>query len=210
MIRMVLFVLLGYLSGSVLYANIAVALFGKQGALEQSNDRNPGTANAFQYGGFGCGVVTLAGDLLKGYLPVHLYLSGALAGVFSGAEAPAWGLTLVLLAPVVGHVFSCLHHFHGGKGIAVTFGSLLGLAPDLLPLCVFAAAFIFFSTVIRISPDFYRTIAAYLATGVLMGVLHPSLSVRLGFYLITGVVCYRMYSSDEEKEKLRIRVLWKH
>ena len=210
MIRMVLFVLLGYLSGSVLYANIAVALFGKQGVLERSSDRNPGTANAFQYGGFGCGVVTLAGDLLKGYLPVHLYLSGALAGVFSGAEAPAWGLTLVLLAPVVGHVFSCLHHFHGGKGIAVTFGVLLGLAPDLLPLCVFAAVFIFFSTVIRISPDFYRTIAAYLATGVLMGVLHPSLAVRLGFYLITGVVCYRMYSSDEEKEKLRIRVLWKH
>ena len=84
MIRMALFVLFGYLSGSVLYANFAVALFGKQGALEQSNDRNPGTANAFQYGGFGCGVVTLAGDLLKGYLPVHLYLSGALAGALAG------------------------------------------------------------------------------------------------------------------------------
>ena len=33
MIRMALFVLLGYLSGSVLYANFAVALFGKLGAL---------------------------------------------------------------------------------------------------------------------------------------------------------------------------------
>lgn len=210
MIRMTLFALLGYLSGSVLYANLALALFGKQGALEKSCDRNPGTANAFQYGGFGCGVLTLAGDLLKGYLPVHLYLGGTLASAFAGPEAPAWALTLVLVAPVLGHVFSCLHHFHGGKGIAATFGCLLGLAPDFLPLFAFAAVFIFFSTVIRISPDFYRTIAAYLATAIVLGFIHPNLAVRLGFYLITGAVCWRMYRSDEQREKMKVRILWKH
>lgn len=210
MVRMALFALLGYLSGSVLYANLALALFGKQGALEKSCDRNPGTANAFQYGGFTCGVLTLAGDLFKGYLPVHLYLSGALANTAAGQGAPSWALALILAAPVLGHVFSCLHHFHGGKGIAVTFGCLLGLAPDYLPLCVLAAVFIFFCTVIRISPDFYRTIAAYLATGIVLGLIHPVLSVRLGFYLITGTVCFRLYRSDEQREKMKVRILWKH
>lgn len=210
MIRMALFTLLGYLSGSVLYANLMLELFGKQGALEKSSDRNPGTANAFHYGSFACGVLTLAGDLLKGFLPVYLYLSGMLASAFSGGDAPAWALAPVLIAPVVGHMFPCLYRFRGGKGIAVTFGCLLGLAPDLLPLAVLATAFIFFSIVIRISPDFYRTIAAYLASAIVLGLLHPSLAVRVGFYLITGLLCYRMYRSDEEREKIKVRILWKH
>ncbi len=207
---MALFTLLGYLSGSVLYANLVLELFGKADALEKSGDRNPGTANAFQYGSFACGVLTLTGDLLKGFLPVHLYLSGMLAAALSGAEAPVWALAPVLTAPVLGHMFPCLYHFRGGKGIAVTFGCLLGLAPDLLPLAVFATMFIFFSTVICISPDFYRTIAAYLATALALGLLHPSPAVRLAFYLITGLLCYRMHRSDEEREKIRVRILWKH
>lgn len=210
MLRMALFTLLGYLSGSVLYANVMLALFGKPDALEKSCDQNPGTANAFHYGSFACGVLTLLGDLLKGYLPVHLYLSGTFAATLSGAGAPAWALAPVLAAPVVGHMFPLLYRFRGGKGIAVTFGCLLGLTPDLLPLCVFALAFIVFSTVICISPDFYKTIAAYLATAIVLGLLHPSLAVRVAFYLITGLVCYRMHRSGEEREKIKVRILWKH
>lgn len=210
MLRMALFTLLGYLSGSVLYARLALSLFGKPDALEKSCDRNPGTANAFQYGSFACGVLTLAGDLLKGYFPVHLYLSSTFAAAISGAEAPAWALAPVLVAPVVGHMFPCLHHFRGGKGIAVTFGCLLGLAPDLLPLIIFASTFIFFSTVVCISPDFYKTIVTYLVTAIVLGMLHPSIAVRVAFYLITGLLCYRMHRSDEEREKMKVRFLWKH
>ena len=46
------FVLFGYLSGSVLYARIFSRLFGKEEMIEKSKDKNPGTANAFMYGGF--------------------------------------------------------------------------------------------------------------------------------------------------------------
>ena len=69
----VLYILLGYLSGSVLYARIAAKVFHKPQLLQCSPDQNPGAANAFQYGGFWCGVFTLSGDLLKGFLPVFLY-----------------------------------------------------------------------------------------------------------------------------------------
>ena len=77
MIRMIEYMILGYLSGSVLYARVFSQMLGKDHIYERSRDRNPGTANAFTYGGFWCGLGTLLGDLLKGAVPVWLYLRGA-------------------------------------------------------------------------------------------------------------------------------------
>ena len=68
----ILFILFGYLSGSVLYARIFARMFGKKDMLENSRDKNPGTANAFMYGGFSCGFLTLLFDLLMGFVPVFL------------------------------------------------------------------------------------------------------------------------------------------
>ena len=59
-------ILLGYLSGSILFARVSMALLHKGYILTASKDGNPGTANAFRYGGFLCGTLTLSGDLLKG------------------------------------------------------------------------------------------------------------------------------------------------
>jgi len=39
----------------------------------QQGEKNQGTANAFMQGDFRCGVFTLAGDLLKGFVPVYFY-----------------------------------------------------------------------------------------------------------------------------------------
>ena len=43
----VIYALIGYLSGSVLYAEVFCGIFGRKNAIEQSRDANPGTANAF-------------------------------------------------------------------------------------------------------------------------------------------------------------------
>ena len=40
----------------------------------QQGEKNQGTANTFMQGGFRYGVFTLAGDLLKGFVPVYFYL----------------------------------------------------------------------------------------------------------------------------------------
>ena len=68
------FILLGYLSGSVLYARVFARLFGKEEMIENSRDRNPGTANAFMYGGFWCGLLTLICDIGKAFIPVFLFM----------------------------------------------------------------------------------------------------------------------------------------
>ena len=71
--RTILYIIAGYLSGSILSARICSAIFKKE-ILLYSNDNNPGAANAFTYGGFSCGILTLFGDILKGFLPVYCYL----------------------------------------------------------------------------------------------------------------------------------------
>lgn len=199
MIRDILYIVLGYLTGSVLFARVFGTLICKKDITENSKDHNPGTANAYRNGGFWCGTLTLLGDLLKGFLPVYLYLRGT----------PSVALALVIAAPVLGHIFSVFHNFSGGKGIATAFGSLLGLMPNWIPAVTLAAFFIFFSVAVRIDPHYFRTIFAFVCTEAALFFLPVSPRVLIGFTVICGAVCWRLYASDEEKEPVKVVPLWK-
>lgn len=201
--KALLFILIGYLSGSVLYAKVWGKLLCGTDITQGSTDGNPGTANAFVQGGFWCGVLTLFCELLKGILPVYFYMRGM------GPEALLDGWTvLVIAAPVLGHTFPMFQKFHGGKGIAVSFGSLMGLYPYGMPVLMFAFIFIFFSVVICVEPHFYRTIAAYLVTQAGFFMTNVAPAVQYGFGIITIIVCIRMKLSTEERERMRIKLLW--
>lgn len=200
-----LFIAFGYFCGSILFAKVTSKVFHKPAILQDSKDGNPGTANAFQYGGFWCGTFTLFGDLLKGAIPVYLYQKSG--GNYTGMSMPA---VLVLIAPVFGHIFPAFYRFQGGKGIAVTFGCLLGLLPNYIPLAVFAMLFILFSTVLRITPHFHRTLITYLFTLIGLFVLSCERSILIGFLIITLTVFFRLYMSKEEKDKMMVKLLWMH
>lgn len=198
-----LFILMGYLSGSILYARVFAAIFGKKGIIENSKDKNPGTANAFMYGGFACGSMTLIFDLLKGFLPVFFYLHDADIRMLNSV----W-TALVLAAPVLGHAFPVFYKMHGGKGIAVTFGCLLGLVPVWKPVGILILFFVFFSCVVRINPHFYRTLVVYACSMVSMAFCVEQKMIFGGFVMITAIVCSRMLISTEEKERVKVRLLW--
>lgn len=198
---MMLFPLLGYLSGSVLYAQLFVRWFTGRDLVEISDDHNPGTANAFRYGGFWCGVLTLVCDLLKGFVPVHLFMEGPVHEPYTYA--------LVMAAPVIGHAFSAFHRFHGGKGIAVTFGCLLGLLPLWRPFAVLAAFFLLFSVVLRITPNYYRTLATYICSLASMPFVVRPPAIGVGFWFISFAVLWRMLTSKEKKEQPEVKPLWK-
>lgn len=199
------FAIAGYMFGSVLFAPLFGRIFKKGDIVARSKDRNPGTANAFMQGGLLCGALTLVCDLGKGFLPVFLCLR-----LQEDRPALELGLAIVIAAPVLGHIFPLYHHFRGGKGIAVTFGSLLGFVPDLSAALTLAFFFILFSLVIRITPHFYRTIGTYLFTMVTFLIWSDILALRAGFLVITVLVCIRMHLSSEEKEKCKVRLLWMH
>ena len=199
MTRVWLFVVLGYLSGSVLFARVLAGLMGKD-ILTTSKDENPGTSNAFRYGGFACGAGTLLGDFIKGFLPVWLFLRG-------GDAFPRLALALVVAAPVVGHAFPVFYGFRGGKGIAVSFGCLLGLLPAWQPLGLFIGSFLFFSLVVRSAPHFQRTIAAYLGGLICMALTGQPAEMLLGFFLMTCVVCLRLHMSKGPREAMQVQLL---
>ena len=147
------FILFGYFTGSLLFARYFSNLFCGKDVTVDTPDSNPGTYNAYTYGGFWCGALTLVCDLLKGFLPVFLYIR-----VSGGTPL---GLVLVMSAPALGHIFPIWHKFDGGKGIAVSFGVLLGLAPNMLPVLTLALTYLLFSLVFKVNPHFYRLILTY-------------------------------------------------
>lgn len=198
------YTLLGYLAGSILFARVAARFFHKDEMFRESTDGNPGTTNAFLYGGFACGMVTLSGDLLKGFLPVFLFTQARTADELSHAFA------LVLAAPVFGHAFPLFFKFRGGKGIAVSFGCLLGLFPVFGPVLVLAAYFILFSVILKITPHFHRTLVTYLCSAATLYVTLGINGITLGFFLVSAIVFLRLHISKEKRERMRIALKWTH
>jgi len=199
MIRTLFYPLAGYLSGSVLYAQIWGRLISGKDITEGTRDNNPGTANAFMVGGFLCGMLTLICDLAKGFFPVWLFLRQT--------DYADFALALVLAAPVFGHIFPLFHHFQGGKGIAVSFGCLLGLYPLLAPVLLLAACFILFSTVLVISPHYYRTLVSYASAALLVFLTIKITAVRFGMVLISGTIFSKLMTCDEKKEHCKVKLL---
>ncbi len=87
---------------------------------------NLGATNVLRVLGPVWGVTTLVLDMAKGWAAVALVppLVG-LPGVGEGALWPILGC----VAAVLGHMFTPLAGFRGGKGVATSLGGFLGLAP---------------------------------------------------------------------------------
>ena len=82
-------------------------------------DGNPGAANVFRAGGPRTGLLAVIIEVAKGAPLVAL--------AHSFFELPAAIVMLVGLCAILGHAFSPLLRFRGGKSVAVTFGVLLAL-----------------------------------------------------------------------------------
>lgn len=144
------YIVLGYVSGSVMFGYVVPKMLRGIDVRSLSSDGNPGTANAFFYGGASCGLVVLLCDLLKGMVPVYL------AAREIGTKHMAFAL--VMVAPVLGHAFPFLGgRRKGGKGIAVSFGVLLGLYPMFTDLWLLIFWYLLFTLVIIIDPHSFRT-----------------------------------------------------
>lgn len=66
------FTILGFALGSTLFAYWTPKIIRHIDIRELPADHNPGVANAFMYGGFFCGLLSLILELAKGFVPVFL------------------------------------------------------------------------------------------------------------------------------------------
>ncbi len=115
MVIAVLLILLAYLFGSVSSAVLVCRALGLPDP-RTSGSLNPGATNVLRIGGRPAAAMTLAGDFLKGVLPVSLVLG------FGGSPNLA---AAVGVGAFLGHLFPVFFSFHGGKGIATGLGVLL-------------------------------------------------------------------------------------
>jgi glycerol-3-phosphate acyltransferase PlsY len=98
--------------------------------IREYGDGNPGAANVFRAGGHKLGYLAVFLDVAKGIPFVFL--------AHSHFELPNLAVMAVALSAILGHAFSPLLRWRGGKAIAVTFGVLLAL-PQHDMLIAFAA-----------------------------------------------------------------------
>ena len=188
-----LFILLGYLQGSILFSYYLPLWWKKIDITEDTPDGNPGAFNCIARAGKPLGLIALACDLLKGLLPV-LWAANVL-------DIKQLGFALVIAAPVAGHAFSLFRGFRGGKGITVIFGVMLGLLPIWQPVALLAATYLFFSFIVRITPNRCRSIVTFVCFSLEVMVLVRGSVIPLGCVLAAGIVIYRHWAANDREEK---------
>ena len=155
MIRNVLLVAAAYLLGAIPFG-LLIARLQEGIDIRHHGSGNIGTSNVLRTLGKRAALLTLGGDLMKGYLPV---LAGSLLGV------PQSWVVLAGAAAVVGHNWPIYIHFRGGKGVATSFGAALGIMPSAAGLTLLV-----YLLVVAISR--YTSLAALVSSASLLLWVH--------------------------------------
>ena len=112
---------MAYLLGSIPFGYLLVRFFRKED-IRAIGSGNIGATNVARSGAKGLGLLTLALDLLKGFVAVLIakhFAPGTPSDLMCGAA----------VASVIGHVFPVWLGFKGGKGVASALGVFLAIAP---------------------------------------------------------------------------------
>ncbi len=102
--------LLSYLIGSIPSGLIISKIFNKVDP-RVSGSKNIGATNILRLSGWKLGLTTLILDMFKGFLALFIFSNSSYLG-------------LAILFVFLGHLYSFLLKFNGGKGVAVFLGTL--------------------------------------------------------------------------------------
>lgn len=114
----ILMVIASYLFGAVPTAYV-VYWFKKGADIRKEGSGNVGGTNVARTLGAGAGIMTIIIDMLKGFLPImvayFIYPQDLIL------------VSIISVAVIVGHDFPVYIKFKGGKGIATSFGVIVGV-----------------------------------------------------------------------------------
>ncbi len=128
-----LFLIFSYLLGAVPFGYI-ITLYFAGFDIRTKGSGNIGFTNVLRAVGKKEAFLTLAGDTIKGLIPVIL----ARIIFNDNSLAAACGI-----AAIIGHDFPVFLRFKGGKGVATSFGALFGILPlaGAIALAIWLAVF---------------------------------------------------------------------
>jgi len=167
----------GYLLGSILFAKIVASYKGID--ITSVGSKSAGATNITRTLGKKYGALVFLLDAFKGFLI-------AILDRFYIDPSSLW-FGIVMVSPVIGHIYSYRADFKGGKGVATAFGVVFGISP-LLALKMFLVwAVVFY---------LFRYVSVASITSVLVGYFlflegDFSTSQKLGASLIAFLILYK-------------------
>ena len=169
---------IAYIMGSIPFG----LLISKSSAgidISQEGSGNIGAANVARMLGLKYGIVTLALDAIKGFIPVYIALL-----------LSSQNITLALvtgLSALAGHMFSIFLRFRGGKGIATGLGIFLALSPLNAIICII----LFIITVFAWDYISLGSIVASLAMPVSLFITGNNPLLTAGSLFMTILICFK-------------------
>ena len=173
--KYVLTAVLAYLLGNVQFA-VILSKWVYHDDVRKHGSGNAGSTNMIRVFGLKPGLITFAGDFLKGVISVLL-------GRYIAGETGAY---IAALFTVLGHDFPAFMQFKGGKGVASTFGVAWALNPVFAAVITAYAAVMLYAT---------RTVSIVSLTGVLLYLILTLIfqPQNTGMILLVAVLLALMY-----------------
>ena len=123
-----------YLIGTIPFAILTSKIFDLPDP-RTFGSKNPGATNVLRSGNKFAAFFTLAGDALKGFIPMIYMMS---------CDYEIYKLYLISFTILIGHCFPVTLGFKGGKGVATSLGILLALSPLVAIMVIMTWAIIYY------------------------------------------------------------------
>ena len=170
-------VLVGYLLGSIPFGVIVTRCLGVADP-RTAGSRNIGFTNVLRVAGKKAGLLTLVGDVGKGW-----------ATAWRAAqmlERESWVLAIAA-STIIGHLYPVFLSFHGGKGVATALGSVTGIAPQM-GICLFV---IWITTVGLWRYSSGAAIAAFTAFPIISAAAGVGREFLIFSLSVSGIILFR-------------------
>ncbi|MCK4507030.1 MAG: glycerol-3-phosphate 1-O-acyltransferase PlsY [Desulfuromonadales bacterium] len=167
-----------YLIAAIPTGVVLARLMGSED-VRQAGSGNIGATNVYRVAGKLAGILTLVGDILKGFLPLL---------AFRNWMAPtSTQLGIACCVAIIGHCYPIYLRFKGGKGIAVALGVFLVLSPK----AVLGALIIFIIAVATTRYVSLGSILAIMSAPLLLLMLNYPQALFLTALFIATLVTWR-------------------
>lgn len=168
--------------------------------ITRYGDGNPGSANVFRAGSVSLGITAVILDIAKG-IP-FVWLS------YDVFHLPYIVTLMIGMCAILGHAFSPMLKFKGGKAIAVTFGVLIALPQsDLLFIFVIFTLFGF----LFVEQNSWMAMMGPMGSALYL-LIYSGLSVEFGFIMcILVLFIYKQFNELRTVPVFGINILkWMH
>lgn len=179
MLTYIIIIVIAYLLGNISTSYIvAKRLAGVD--IRTQGSGNAGSTNVLRTLGKKAGALTFIGDVLKGLIAVLI----ARLIAYSVHMDQSTCAYLAVVAVVLGHNYPVFLGFKGGKGVATSLGSMLGMNPLVALMCLG-----FFIIIVAITK--YVSLGSILGIGlspIIMLINHNTKGVLITLFLTISVI----------------------